>query len=305
MGTRLRTMSYLRATWESDPGFTIQDALARSLEGRLSADTMIPLREGHAAICGRQTTPDGIFIHVAAWTDRQHVATIPHLDGRTDVSLELNPPGDNWEYLAGDGHLFVWKNHCVMMPSRLHPRSLQRYLYEFLAPHHPSVRDCQLLPIANPEKVRQVRRQGVKHIDLHIGQYRETALSDSFQRRKPISQLGRDLISSLFQEDLLDPFALEAASNLNIKLVVSLDTRKRLGLQPEDLVPLAERISDDGDDDLVDLVTASGYRIRRGDLVLRKSVKVESHGSTVKRRHAWILMQEYFTDLRRQGLLEQ
>lgn len=310
MSDRRRTLSYLRTIWRPqderpEPTFTLQDVVTSTLDGRRAAmDTMVPLREGHAAICHRKLGRDGrLFIHVAAWTDRQPASTVPHVGDRPAVGLDLNPPGEDWEYLGGDGHLLTWGNHCVMLPSGLHPKSLERYVKTLLTDSNPGLCDHELVAVANPQMIQRLINEGVKRIGLHIGAYPQT--TRDWIGSRTIPEIGRDVYSRLFQHELGTYAAMEAATNLNMKLELAVDNRRRPGIRPEDLAPVAQRIVEEDDGEYMDLVTARGYRIRRRDLLLRKPVDVPAHGSTIRRRPAWILMDEYLDELMQQGALEE
>lgn len=295
-------MSYLRAAWSSGApsNYTLEDALVDTL-GRMPAveNTIVPLREGHAAICVRDVTNRGLFIHVAAWTDRRPAASVPHvMHQETAVQLGLVSPGADWEYLAGDGHLLVWGNHCIMLPSGLHPKSLERFMQKLLTQARPLRHTYELVAIADPEMVRRVVSEGVKKIDLHIGQYQASASSMGL-----LPELQGGIISRLFKTELTGD-ALMEASNLNVKLSVAIDGRRRGKITAQELAPLAQQIAEERHDEYMDLVTAKNYRVKRGDLVFRKSVDLNEHGNTVRRREAWILMDEYLEELSQEGALD-
>ncbi len=110
-------------------------------------------------------------------------------------------------------------------------------------------------------------------------------------------------MSRLFQTDIAGD-ALMEASNLNVKLSVAIDGRRRGSITAGELAPLAQRIATEDDGEYMDLVTAKNYRVKRGDLLFRKTVELSGHGNTVSRREAWILMDEYLEELDQEGALD-
>ena len=200
-------------------------------------------------------------------------------------------------------------NHCLLMPSGLHPKSMQRYLIELL--EHALAQDVQIpeevggirfLPIADPDTIDQVYREGgIKRIDMNVGRYLETSRDYEEQHETIVKKLGRS-VAELFTDDETRR-RIEEADNVNAKLTISLDSR-RPGLTADELAEFAQTAADESEDD-VDIVTARGQRIKRGELVLRKSVLVAEFGQTVHHNDAWDEMKDYYTELQADGFLEQ
>ena len=315
MSTKKRTIYYERAVWPAETGSTLQEALSTSLATRPSViDTRLPLRDGKAEVRHRMDHSQGLHLHIAAWTDREPMSTVPHPSpAAPSADLAEEQPGSDWDYLDGAGMVLVSGNHCLTMPSGLHKSSIAQFLHSLilhgphpagLVPSHAA--DLRLLAIARPDIARLLDEQGVKRIRLNVGQYAEIGRERDDRRSSTIVQSLRDTVWGTLLDMITndaDRREIEQAENVSAKLVISIDSRRR-GLTHEALSPVASRIFEEGAED-IEIETKTGQRIRSGQLVLTKSVPVKASAKTVHHNHAWELMQEFFAELRRAGALEQ
>lgn len=287
-------------------GYTLQSALAACLNALPDAvQTRLPLRTGHAEVRHRHDRPQDVRLHIAAWTDNEAMSTVPDVPIGAVADLSSEPAGQDWDYLDGDGMVLVSANHYLSMSSGLHQKTIEQYVRSLLGDHGQQGETLfALYPVADQEVVRRVRRQGgVKKIDLNIGQYMETARHETDHERKTIvEKLGRDVILDLIAEDD-DRADILAADNVSARLIISLD-RRRPGITPEDLTGLTEQIAAESEED-IEIETASGHRVKRGELILKKAVDVDAFARTVHHQHAWELMEEYLRELRQSGMLAE
>lgn len=309
-----RTISYLRPRWPVAHGMALQDAIRFALDVLPTAmHTRLTVGDWNAQVRHRRVQPGHVCLHIAAWTDREEASIVPHATDNVQEDLATQPPGRAWDYLNGDGMFLASGDHCLIMPSGLHPRTMERYLQRLIlhARQHgasipPGTEHFELLPIANQQVVTQIRRDGVKKLHLNIAQYRETATLgiEEDQPRRLVNVLSRSIWESLVTRD--DHRRLiEEADNVSAKLVISLDRRRR-GLEPEQLTPVVEElVAEAEDEDDVHIETGSGQRIRRGRLVLKKAVAVEAFAETVQHADAWEEMIDYLGDLASSGALSE
>ena len=312
MQTKQRTITYSRANWGPShrSGQTLEEALRECLAILPNTeDTRLILRSGKAELRHRRISVDRLYLHVAAWTDREAASIVPHPSPAPSADLSSRPPGKDWDYLDGDGMALVSANHCLTMSSGIHPASIERYLAELLqlgrqsGAEIPSNNLFRLLPIVNPRAVRQVYREGgVKRIDMNMGRYLETAYVEERQYETFHKRVGREIVLALIGKHD-KRHLIEEAENVNAKLMISLDSRRK-GLASEEFTDIAESLAHENEDD-VEIVTRAGHRIKRGALVLKTAVDVDAHGKTVHYGHAWERMTEYFEDLQRGGYLQE
>ena len=251
-----------------------------------------------------------VYLHVAAWTDGEPVSIVPHGVAGDAADLDERVPDDTWDYLDGDGMVLVSGDHCLLMPSGLHPRALELYLRSLLQ-HGRDVRGAaipnnmdrfELLAVADAEVALQINREGVKKIDLNVSQYLETARELEEHRLTITQRIGRAILENLVADEEKRR-QIEEADNVKARLVISCDTR-RAGLEPGDLAPIATDIAEE-DEDHIEIYTGTGQRIRHGQLVLKKPVDVTSFAKTVHHEEAWSEMARYLDELREGGNLEE
>jgi len=300
-----RTISYLRAAWPAnDYAGTLQEALEACLQS--VPDTQLDLRDGRAEVRHQRsgTPPSRLFLHVAAWTHGEAMSTVPH--GRDSGDLDAQEPGDDFDFLDGDGMFLISRNDCLLTPSGLHPKTMEQYLRNLLSKGggpFERARMFQLLPIADPQILPILRAEGIKAVDLNFGQYMATATAPEARPETLIERLGLDVVLNLFTREE-DRRRLAEAENVSAKLVVKLDARKK-GLTPEEFSPMAQEIAENSPDDAVELLTNTGQRIRRGALVLRRPVRLRASAKTVSHNHAWEEMGSYLDALVSSGAIEQ
>lgn len=312
MPTKQRTITYSRANWGpiSQSGQTLEEVLRQSLAVLPNTeDTRLDLRSGKAELRHRRTEVSPLCLHIAAWTEREEVSIVPHPSPAPFADLDSLPPGEDWDYLDGDGMALVSANHCFTMSSGIHPKSIERYMAELLrlgrhsGAEIPSNSFFRLLPIADPRAVRRVYAEGgVKKIDMHVGRYLETSYVEDREHETVLKRVGRDIALALFSDDD-QRRRIEEAENVHAKLVISLDSRRK-GFDPQEFTDFAEDLADDNEEDVV-IETRTGQRIRRGELILKTQVDVDAHGKTVSYSHAWEEMTEYFENLQQSGYLQE
>ena len=310
-----RTISYLRVTWlDSAVGMTLQQALDRCL-GTLkqSSDTEIALGMGFAAVRHRDSNSQRVCIHIAAWTQGDQVSTVPHsLSSQAQADLAAEPPGTSWDYLDGDAFVLVSGDHCLLMPGGLRQRSIEHYLQNLLlhGQNHGAglpkdIEKFGLVSIANRSVVRQIQREGIKKVNLNVGQYMETARQDEEERPQTILQrVSRSILESLVMSEE-NRQRIREAENVQAQLVISIDSRRR-GLEPEELAQIIQEAASESEDgNEMEIVTGQGQRIRRGRLLLKKPVKVTAFAKTVYHQPAWDEMEIYLRELKTKGVLDE
>ena len=223
------------------------------------------------------------------------MSTVPHPDRVANADLASQAPGHDWDYLDGDGMILVSDNHCLLMPSGLHPKSMEQYMRNLLVHGREKgiqiselITHFELVPIVNQSVVKQVYKKGIKQINLNVSQYSETSRTAYVNRPRTIveqfSDKFREILMSLISNDKARHH-IEEADNISAKLIIKLDKR-RPGLMPEDLSPIAQRIVSEDEDD-IEIETMDGQRIRKGTLICSKHVEIDSFAKTVHHNHAW------------------
>ena len=292
-----RTISYLRAVWDEsvvEPP-ELEAVVADCLETMPDPPaTRTELRGGHAEVRHRRNNGPGLCLHVAAWTEGEPASVVPH--GGNTWDLNTRPPDPGEDYLDGAGMFLILGDHCFVLPSGLRQPTMVSFLHYLLAKGDSEFdgRHFRLVPAGDLESIGTLYAEGMKSIDFNVGLYRET-----FRQK-----LGVDIVSALLDEDLTDE-ERERAANLSAHLVFKVDQRSRWGLKPRELAPAMRTIGEELPHESFDLVTGEGTRIRAGQLVLTKPVKLRPSGKTVDHEDAWREMESYMDALRENGRLVQ
>ena len=314
MTGKLRTILYFRAVWTMEQPIFLEEAVKRALIVMPDfEDTNLPIKTMCAEVRHREIMRRSVKLHIAKWTEGESASIVPHLQQETvEADLgELSPDG-NYDYLDGDGMVFISGNHCLIMPSNFHQKSIGQYLRDLIAQARDeyeatipeNVESFELLPIANNNIANRLRREGIKKVHLEVGQYLETAYADREVYVSPLMRIGQSIFDALVMRDE-DRHRFERAENLHAKLIITRDGR-RMGIEPEDLNPFVQSVIDEEEEEQGILIeTSSGHIIKQGDVQLRRKVTVDEFGKTVTHRHAWQLMTNYFQELRQCGMLEE
>ena len=303
-----RVISYTRAAWPefSAPPTTLQQALSGCLNQMAENMTKLPLRSGHAQVRHWSELAGELRIHIAAWTDGESVSTVP--SDQLSMHLGEEPPGTDWEYLDGDGMVLVRDNHCLLMPSGLQAGTIEQYLRNLLAhgldrgaPIHSDAGRFELVAIANSSLVSKVLSQGVKGLNLNLGLHAETVREMQVESQTIARRIGRMVLETLIESDE-DLRKIEEADNVQARLVVRIDSRKP-GVAAEDLASIGQQVASESGGE-VEIETKGGQRYRRGELALRKKVRVEAFAKTVHHNDAWEQMSTYLRELSSSGTLD-
>ena len=227
-----------------------------------------------------------------------------------DSDLSNAPPGENWDYLDKDSMALLSDNHLLCVsPNGFPQASLVNYLRRLMEESGQKGADIpkeflkfNLTQIANADITEQIQQEGIKKIDLNMGQFRATTDSQIDDRPETITKkLGRVLWDELVTGEQ-DRRMIEEADNVSAKLVITLDSRKP-GLKPEDLADIATEISSE-EEDAASFVTGKGNKIKQGELLMTKTVKLSRADKTVSYNEAWEQMEEFLLEMSQSGKLE-
>ena len=263
-----------------------------------------------AAVRHRRRTKRRVYLHIAAWTAGVSASIVPHIPHGTEADLGANPPPPDSDYLDGDGMVVISENHCLLMPSGLHIKSIELYLRLFLehardnhgAQIPQDIEDFELISVANADVIRAIRSEGIKRIHLNVEQYLETMNRDEEDEATTLQRIGAFLTDVLPTSDQLRR-DIEDAANLRARLTISCDGRSS-GLEPDNLIPIADKIFKE-DEDKIAIETSTGRKVRNGELILKSQVNVADFAKTVHHGDAWEAMREYFRELNQGGMLEE
>ena len=309
------TITYYRVNWHQGEG-------VRSLENVLTAclsklpnadDTCIQLGDGKAKICHRQVSNGKLKLHIAKWTERENASTVPIRSRGVNSNLGKQPPGNDWDYLDGDGVVLVSEDHYLVTGIALRPSSVINYirrLFKHAAENngHATIVGFDLVSVADPDIVARVQKEGVKRLELDIGQYMEKLNSqvEQMESKTILQNLSNNALMSLMSLITKpgDRELIEKAENLSAKIIISIDGRKPGRFKVGDLAKVASAVSQEDDESSMTLVTGKNTRIKQGQLVLKKKVNITAENKSVNYNELWGEMEQYLDELSSSGNLE-
>ena len=309
-----RTITYQRAAWGDDGNdeITFKSAIDICLRKLPSTeDTRQNLGDVSTAICNRKIDEKHIYIHLARWANRQAVSTVPIHRNKSNVGLQSEPPGEDWEYLVGDGMMLISDDHCLVSPSGLPQSAMRNFIASLLkkieeggASLPNKISRFNLFDVAKKGRAQELANDGIKKIDINIGGYHETYRDIESKGTTRIEQMSRkvlDMFCGYLRADSREE--IEKSKNVCAHLVIKIDGRG-YGLSTEEFGKAVKPIITESPHE-VDIVTKSGLRIKRDDLILKKQISVAKSSSTVSYTNVWAEMKTYLDELRSSGSLEK
>ena len=79
----------------------------------------------NAELRHRRLNRGAVYLHIAAWAEGEPASTVPRDVAGDTADLDERATDDALDFLDGDGMVLVSGDHCLMMPSGLHPKALE------------------------------------------------------------------------------------------------------------------------------------------------------------------------------------
>ena len=208
--------------------------------------TMCDLQDGRGKICHREIGKSNLKLHIAKWTDRENASTVLHQNNQDFAELGSNPPGDNWDYLDGEGMILIAESFYFVITNRILPNVISQYLRNLL---HKALNDGMNIPdqidsfiltdAADLEQTQKVYDEGVKKFELNIGHFMDPLheQEEELTTLTIVERIRRSVLD-VFVTKEKDKKLIAEAENIRAKLIISLDKRNS-GLTSERLTDVA------------------------------------------------------------------
>lgn len=309
MATLERTLSYRRAIWLDVliEGENLEEFCKKALRKRNQIGNRRLVRAGGQRLfCNQHYTPrsGGIFLHLVADTPGDHASVVSTLDDDKDLSeVRTARPPANREYLDGDIFLLVNGDNVCLCATALREAAAVEYFHFLFQEAELPDRSVQfdLEKIANVDKVRMIRRQGIKEIELDASLYEAT-----------MAHMNRGLGSSVLRKigthfkAFLDDKDIAGEDNVSVRLTLKADLRmngsrligdKKLRAVAEDVILNPEAA--------YTIVTGTGQRFSNDEIVLTKKVNIRQHGKSIAHQAAWDALAEFYRETEASGATAQ
>jgi len=312
---------YRRAKWENQGKLTIEKLL---VDAHQQLDTVgkrsFSVGSG-AEVRGADFKDNGgLYLQIASYVPGEATSIIDKSKKarRSDISAQSAPEGK--DYLDGEVFVYVKDNHVILCPSGVRENVVQVYILHVLrAVKKEGIAETfELDKVAKTNKLRMIREEGVKEIDLDTSLYEASLLHIDKQNPK-ISSLKKVITEQLlavFGKDK-DLKEIKEKENLNLRVSLRYDGsearkhmkeaefgqagKKRLEKTAEQVISEFEEDHENG----FVIVTGQGNRITSDEIRVSDTFRVKTLGKSLSKPEAWVKLKAYHDRLKSDGVFEQ
>lgn len=304
-----RKIYYKRANWISQTTKTLyRHLLDAHKELPTTNHRTFQYHDGQIIGLDTKVSNNTIYFHVANYIPKQATSIVPEPSKSPSRNIKTNPPPNNYNYMTGDIFFAVRDNHILICASGLSEAVATSFIHEcFVASDKVNlIRTYEIDYVANLSKISIINKYGVKEIELNASLYEASA--DYINRNSTKNNILGGAISeiaSIFENDELGLDTISEKENLNVRLSIKLNTRKKGGeLGKKRQLELAKSILKEEDEGF-SILTANGQKITSEETKILKSVKFDRNGSSIYKSNCWDELEKYFDELSNDGFLNQ
>lgn len=312
---------YRRAKWEDQDKQQLESIL---IDAHQTLDTVgkrtFEVSSG-AEIRGASFKDDnGLYLQIASYVPGESTSIIDKSKRakQSNVTAQTAPEGK--DYLDGDVFVYIKGNHVILCPSGVRENVVETYIWHVLRAIEKKdiAKTFELDKVAKTNKLRMIKDEGVKEIDLNTSLY-EASLIHMDQKNPKIGGWKKAManqLSAVFSKDK-DLKDITEKENLNVKVTIKFDgmEARRHSKDPEfgragkkRLEKTAEQVIAEFDAEHENgfvIVTGAGNRITSDEIRVSDSFRVETLGKSLSKSAAWAKLKEYHDRLDADGVFKQ
>jgi len=310
---RLKALAYRRAEWlDTIPkGMSLESYVHEALTRLKTVESRTVQRaEGQCLRCLKKYEPrsGGIFLHISADTPGEKASVVPKAIRSEELDVSTADAPANAEFMDGDAFVLISGNDVFICSTGLRDAAVRSYLYGFFraAKLDEVSSHFDLMKVANVNKIRMLRQQGVKQIDLRVSLFQATV---QYEKRKAnttriLGLIGKQLSAVGGQDNS------EEDDGLRVQVTIKTDERvmkKGLAIGEKKIEKLAIDVIESADEDVDEYLieTKTGQKIGSSEIVIREAAWIDVLGKSVKRDQAWAELEAFYKASKKSGLLEQ
>ena len=312
---------YRRAKWDDQGKQSLESLLiyAHQILGTVGKRTF-DVNYG-TEIRGASFKDDGgLYLQIASYVPGESTSIIDKSKRakQSNVTAQIAPDGK--DYLDGEVFVYIKDNHVILCPSGVRETVVEIYIGHILRAIEKKeiAKTFELDKVAKTNKLRMIKDEGVKEIDLNTSLY-EASLIHMDQKNPKVSGLKKvmaDQLSSIFSKDK-DLKDITEKENLNVKVTIKFDGmearrnskdpefgtagKKRLEKTAEQVIAEFDKEHENG----FVIVTGAGNRITSDEIRVSDSFRVETLGKSLSKSAAWTKLKEYHDRLNADGVFKQ
>lgn len=312
---RNRTLTYRRVSWLDGAADSMQRKLSQAHQ-RLQSTQARTFQHGDGEIQGIKikAQDNALLIHLTEYTPHQPTSLVPFASSAQSSETSEKAPPKEHHYLEGDIFFLVRGNHVILCPSGARESVAESYIRYVLraVDQEELITRFDFTAVANVDKVKLIRDEGVKKIGLKSSLYEAT---DEYIERKTtkvnlLNSLASEFMKIFGEERSEELSDIESMENLSVKLEISFDQRRKGGdLSRQRLQSAASKILGDADPDDEDtgftIETTKGNKMTAAELRISDKRQLPAKGNSIFCSDAFDALVGYYEQLREQGVLEQ
>jgi hypothetical protein len=312
---------YRRAKWD-DQGKQSLEAIL--IEAHVTLDTVG--KRTFEASSGAETRGasfkdnNGLYLQIASYVPGEATSIIDKSKRAKQSSVTAQVAPDGKDYLDGEVFVYIKDNHVILCPSGVRETVVDTYIWHILRAVEKKdiAKSFELDKVAKTDKLRMIKDEGVKEIDLNTSLY-EASLIHMDKNKPKVGGWKKAIanqLSAVFSKDN-DLKDITEKENLNIKVTIKFDGmearsnskdpefvkagKKRLERTAEQVI--AE--FDDEHENGFTIVTGAGNRITSEEIRVSDSFRIETLGKSLSKSATWIKLKEYHDRLDVDGVFKQ
>ncbi|ASD67701.1 MULTISPECIES: hypothetical protein [Pseudoalteromonas] len=323
--TRSKKLYYRRASWQAKTKTSLEKMIIAAHEQFPSSGERTFARIGGEVQCSSSQVKDehkGIYLHITSYKPGEEASILDNDKTKSECDTDIYAAPEGKEFLDGDLFAYIRNNHVLFCSSSLREAGLQYYLRKILAKYgKPEVgHTLTLASIADSNKLKVIRKEGVKAIDLNMSLYNASLLRLEETDKKSHGLMNKvyEEFSRVFAED---PENSEMTEMENVDVRVSLrfdgknahhkrktpefgaTGKKHLKLAAEKIVHEYDPENEVGLG--FEIITYGDTKISPHEIQISSHDKISKQGKSVTKVDAWQKLRTYYNDLKDKGILNQ
>lgn len=312
---------YRRAKWDDQGKQSLESLLIDAHKVLDTVDKRTFEVSSGAEISGASFKDDGgLYLQIASYVPGESTSIIDKSKRakQSNVTAQTAPEGK--DYLDGEVFVYIKGNHVILCPSGVRETVVETYVWHVLRAIEKKeiAKTFELDKVAKTNKLRMIKDEGVKEIDLNTSLY-EASLIHMDQKNPKVSgwkKVMANQLSAVFSKDK-DLKDITEKENLNVKVTIKFDgiEARRNSKDPEfgkagkkRLEKTAEQVIAEFDEEHKNgfvIVTGAGNRITSDEIRVSDSFRVETLGKSLSKSAAWTKLKEYHDRLDADGVFKQ
>ena len=304
---KIRTLFYRRVIWFEDAKRNLQ-SFVDTAHKKLNTTQSRTFKHNDVEIQGLsiQSGKHGSFIHIAAYVPDQSTSLVPTPSKAKSKQTDTEDPPDNYNFMEGDVFIYIVKNNLIICPSGARETVAFSYLQKLLhyGGHSNIAGDFEVEAVANIDKVKLLKKEGVKKIKLNSSLFEASV--DYMERKTAkmtmLNSVAKEFMDIFAKDRNKDLQSIEDLENLSVKVEISFDSRKKGGkLGRERIEKAAGKLVNE--DEGFSIVTGDGKTLTPEEVRISQKIKLTSHGNSVFRTDVLSSAEGYYEELKEAGVL--